>query len=89
MALKKTLQGQSLYFSPSIFSDSSLISSKGPKQKRILISQRAFYYKGTESQIHPFFVMQVSGKPLPDDVVDFDKVTMFDIINLKFYISNM
>ena len=22
-------------------------------------------------------------------VVDFDKVTMFDIINLKFYISNM
>ena len=88
MALKKTLQGQSLYFSPSIFSDSSLISSKGPKQKRILISQRAFYYKGTESQIHPF-VMQVSGKSLPDDVVDFDKVTMFDIINLKFYISNM
>ena len=89
MAPKNTLQGHSLLFNPSIFSDSSLISSKGPKKKRIQISQRAFYYKGTESQIHPFFVMQVSGKSLPDDVVDFDKVTMFDIINLKFFISNM
>ena len=89
MDLKKTLQSQSLYFSPSTFSGSSLISSKGAKKKGIQISQRAFYYKGTESQIHPFFVMQVLGKTLPDVVVDFDKVTMFDIINLKFYISNM
>ena len=89
MALKKTLQSQSLYFSPSTFSGSSLISSKGPKKTDSNITKSFLYYKGTESQIHPFFVMQVLGKTLPDVVVDFDKVTIFDIINLKFYFSNM
>ena len=63
MDLKKTLQSQSLYFSPSTFSGSSLISSKGPKKNGFKYHKELFITREQNRKFTPSSLCKFQGNP--------------------------